>query len=332
MITVYTPAGDRLREGGPEDLAPAAVWVDLLEPTAEEERSVEDLFGIDVPTREEMQEIEASSRLYAVEGAVYATTPLVTDSDSARPQTSAVTFILTRQRVITVRYATPQAFATYAARMTRNRAQVAAADAVLAGLLEALIDRLADVLERVGADLDALSHRVFHPPEPQPGGLRRLIAGRAGEAPDFQEILRAVGRQGDLASRLRDSLLGLGRMLPYLTSAGEPLIRREMRQRFKTMAVDIRSLNDHASFLAGKVAFLLDATLGMISIQQNNIIKIFSVVAVIFLPPTLIASIYGMNFAFMPELDEPWGYPMALALMLASAIVPYLYFKRRGWL
>lgn len=318
MITVYTPANERLESGGAETLSAATVWVDLLEPTPEEEKTIERVLGIGLPTREEMQEIEASSRLYKEDGAVFVTAPVVTNADSQDPRSTAITFILTPRCTVTVRYGNPQSFTTFANRAVRQRGVALTAEAVMLGLLETIIDRLADVLERIGFDLDAVSHQIFRT--------------APSERPDFNEVLRAIGRHGDLTSKVRDSLLGIGRIATFLGQEGQDMPRKEGRQRLKTLGMDIRSLTEHAAFLSGKINFLQDATLGMISIQQNNTIKIFSVVAVIFLPPTLIASIYGMNFQLMPELGWPWGYPLALVLMVVSAVMPYLYFKRRGWL
>jgi magnesium transporter len=297
-----------------------AVWLDLVAPTREEERHVETLLGVGVPTREEMQEIEVSSRLYEENGALYMTATVLCKAESEHPETTAVSFILAGDRLVTVRYAEPQPFALFSARCQRAPVVHKRGDAVLAGLLDALIDRIADVLEHIGLEVDDVSHEVFeHTAKPGRG--------------DFQSILRRLGRRGDLTSKVRESLVGVGRLLMFLTQAGTAQkIAKDLRDRLRTMSRDVRSLTDHASFLSSKINFLLDATLGMINIEQNAIIKIFSVVAVVFLPPTLIASVYGMNFAFMPELHWAFGYPLALLLMLASALTPYLYFKRRGWL
>jgi magnesium transporter len=303
-------------------LPPEAVWLDLVAPTVAEERLVETLLGVEVPTREEMQEIEVSSRLYEENGALYMTATVVSRADTEHPEASAISFILAGDRLVTVRYADPQPFGLFASRCQRSPGTYPRGDAVLAGLLDALIDRIADVLEHIGLEVDALSHEVFeHPATPRRGG-------------DFQDILRRLGRRGDLTSKVRESLVGVGRLLMFLGQIGTPNTKaaKDLRNRLRTMTRDVRSLTEHASFLSGKINFLLDATLGMINIEQNAIIKIFSVVAVVFLPPTLIASVYGMNFAFMPELASPFGYPLALALMLGSAIAPLLYFKRRGWL
>lgn len=309
-------------EVAPDAPLPAeAVWLDLIAPTLEEERLVEALLEVELPTREEMQEIEVSSRLYEENGVLYMTATVLSKAQSERPETTAVSFILAGDRLVTVRYAEPQPFALYSARCQRAPGAHTRGNAVLAGLLDALIDRIADVLEHIGLEVDGISHEIFeHSTKPSGGD-------------DFQDILRRLGRRGDLTSKVRESLVGIGRVLMFLSQASAAQkIAKDLRDRLRTMSRDVRSLTDHASFLAGKINFLLDATLGMINIEQNAIIKIFSVVAVVFLPPTLIASIYGMNFEHMPELDWTFGYPMALLLMLGSAITPYLYFKRRGWL
>jgi magnesium transporter len=303
-------------------LPAAAVWLDLVAPTPEEEHRVEALLGVGVPTREEMQEIEVSSRLYEENGALYMTATVVAKAETEHPEASAISFILAGDRLVTVRYAEPQSFPLFTARCQRSPGAYTRGDAVLAGLLDALIDRIADVLEHIGLEVDGISHQVFeHPAAPRKGG-------------DFQGILRSLGRRGDLTSKVRESLVGIGRLLMFFGEAGTPngKTAKDLRNRVRTMSRDVRSLTEHASFLSGKINFLLDATLGMINIEQNAIIKIFSVVAVVFLPPTLIASIYGMNFDFMPELDWQLGYPLAIALMLGSALAPYLFFKRRGWL
>jgi magnesium transporter len=325
MLNVFVtdPRGCLVKVGvAPDAPLPAeAVWIDLVSPIPDEERQVEALLGVEVPTREEMQEIEVSSRLYEEDGALYMTAPVIAKADTEHPEASAVSFILAGSRLVTVRYTEPQPFALFSARCQRAPATYTRGDAVLAGLLDALIDRIADVLEHIGLEVDDISHEVFeHSAKPRRGG-------------DFQDILRRLGRRGDLTSKVRESLVGVGRVLMFLTQAGmAQKIGKELRNRLRTMSRDVRSLTDHASFLSSKINFLLDATLGMINIEQNAIIKIFSVVAVVFLPPTLIASIYGMNFHHLPELDWTLGYPLALLLMLASAITPYLYFKRRGWL
>lgn len=298
------------------------VWFDLIRPEPGEEQMLEQRLGLDVPTREEMEEIEASSRLYYEKGAPFMTAILPAQTEGDDPEMAPVTFVLAGDRLITVRYHEPRAFATFAARARKSALGSTDGESVLVALLETTVDRLADILERAGADIDALSRRVFRAGRARPGG-----------GGDLRGVLEDIGRKGDLTSNIRDSLVTLERLLGFLThAAGQRSTSKDLRARIKTLARDARSLTDHSSFLSQKITFLLDATLGMINIEQNSIIKIFSVAAVVFLPPTLIASIYGMNFEVMPELDWPFGYPLALGVMVISAVLPYLLFKRRGWL
>ncbi|MGF1659830.1 MAG: magnesium/cobalt transporter CorA [Rubrimonas sp.] len=309
-----------------EDASPAdegVVWLDLMAPTREEETRVEDALGVDAPTREEMEEIEASSRLYQEDGALVMTVLLPARGDSDDPEMAPVSFVLASGRLITVRYHAPQAFETFPRRAEKSAPGCGTAEGVLMALLEAVVDRLADILERTALDIDALSHKVFG------AGAERAAVG----ADALRDVLKGIGRQGDKLSDIRNSLMTLERAIGFLGQwMAANHIDKDLRARQKTLARDARSLSDHASFLSQKVQFLLDATLGLINIEQNQIIKIFSVVAVAFLPPTLIASIYGMNFEIMPELGWPFGYPMALGLMIVSAVAPMLYFRRRGWL
>jgi magnesium transporter len=323
MLNCFVPGNqglDRL-DPPPADIPEACVWVDLLEPTLTEERAVERLLAIDVPSREEMREIETSSRLYEENGTLYMTTTVVTKIDTDRPETAAVTFILTSSRLITNRYVDPLPFRRFIAYAERHPAAATTAPGILAGLLESIIERTADVLERVGLGLDDLSASVFAAQSKVPT-----------QAHNLRGVMERIGRDGDLTSKARESLVTLARQLTFIQQSSAVQMPDDLRSRYKSMSRDVLALADHASFLANKSSFMLQATLGLINIEQNNIIKIFSVAAVAFLPPTLVASIYGMNFHFMPELDWPYGYPLALLIMLASAVLPYYFFRRRGWL
>jgi magnesium transporter len=235
---------------------------------------------------------------------------------------SPVTFILAGSRLITVRYAEPRGIKVYVSRVQKRDAPCASGPAVLVGLLEAIIDREADRVERTQAEVDQLSQSIF--------GVK---GGERTRSLRFDVSIRAIGREGDLTSRSRESLLTLGRLLTYLghvmTERGDD---KALRARVKTAQRDVQSLADHIGYLSAKITFLLDATLGMINNEQNSIIKIFSVLAVALMPPTLVGTVYGMNFQHMPELGWTFGYPMALALMVISAVIPWLYFKRKGWL
>jgi magnesium transporter len=298
-----------------------AVWVDLLEPTVEEEKLVESIWRVDVPTREEMKEIETSNRLYEDNGALYMTTTVAAQLDTDRPVSMAVTFILAGNRLVTNRYLDTKPFQQFIAYASKHPASCQNAVAILAGLMEAFIERIADVLERVGADLDGVSSNIF---------------ARHGNGTPTSRNLRAlierIGFNGELDSKGRESLVSLGRLLMFVQQSISG-ISAEQRDRFHSISRDVLSLSDHATFLGSKVSFLLEATLGLINVEQNNIIKIFSVAAVLFLPPTLIASIYGMNYHLLPNFPGQYSnFFFSLGLMIASMGVTYWLFKRKGWL
>lgn len=331
MITVYSRINGRVIEqplAAGEPLPAGAVWIDLLRPDDDERGMVAAALGCDLPTREEMREIEASSQVYVEDDAIYLTATVIARADTPHPEQGEVTFVLTPTRVATLRYNEPRSISAFAARTSRQPELLASAEDALLGLLDAVIDRVADVLELVGARIDALSAQVFGD-APEGRVVAKRTSPRSGE---LKEVMRGVGRAGDLTHKVRDSLASLDRLAAFLTTAAADRLSKDQKTQVKILARDLRSLNEHSGFLAHEVNFLLDATLGLINIEQNNIIKMFSVAAVAFLPPTLIASSYGMNFQHMPELDWRWGYPMALAMMALSAAAPLWWFKRRGWL
>ncbi|PWB58897.1 MAG: magnesium transporter [Bradyrhizobiaceae bacterium] len=324
MLSIFVPHGASLArqswEGGP--IPEAAVWFDLVSPMLEEDKAVEQATGIAIPTREEMQEIEVSSRLYVENGARYMTATLMCNSDTATPKTTPVTFILAGHRLVTVRYDEPRPFVLIGNKLARQCPAGITGEMLLLELFDAVIDRAADILERAGAEIERVSHDVF---EPEGRKADRALA--------YRYILKTIGRKGDLTSKIRESLVSIGRVVLFLANDAESLKwQKEMRNQLKTMQRDVQSLSDHATYLGNKITFLLDAMLGLISLEQNNIIKIFSVLAVVLMPPTLIASIYGMNFRHMPELDWPYGYPLALLVMLVAAVLPYFVFKWKRWL
>jgi magnesium transporter len=325
MLWVYVPRGtslDRLPVTTDTDVPESAVWFDLVNPNHLEDKIVERRVGIAVPTREEMQEIEVTSRLYVENGARYMTATLMCQSDTDAPKTTPVTFILSGHRLITVRYDEPRPFMIVGNKLARICSPAVTGESVMMDLLDAVIDRTADILERVGSEVDQVSHDIF---EPEGSGADRTRS--------YNDILRTIGRKGDLASKVRESLVSIGRLLLYLANEADSMRwAKEQRAVLKGMQRDVGSLSDHATYLSNKIQFLLDAMLGMVTIEQNNIIKIFSVAAVALMPPTLIASIYGMNFKRMPELDWEFGYPLALMLMVLAAALPYYFFKWKKWL
>lgn len=302
------------------------VWVDLLSPTPEEDVAVEHHLQVNIPTLEDMQEIESSSRLYRENGTIYMTANIPVGSQNMLAFAEPVTFVLTQKTLLTLRYAAPQSFAVFAENAQRGFDGPLRCERVLLGLLDNVIDRIADSLERMAGDINTLSARVMH-----------VMPAQTPHAPpeklNFHHALQQIARLGDLNSKLRESLVSLGRLESYWENsmAAQTQLDADFRSDLTALAHDIRMLQDHASFLSGKLSFILDATLGMVNIEQNSIIKFFSVAAVVFMPPTLIASVYGMNFQHMPELSSPFAYPAALLAMVVSAIFPYVYFKKKGW-
>jgi len=323
MQIVYEANGKGLKIHDPDtQLTGNCVWIDLLQPTPEEDHFVEQVLAIDVPTRAEMREIEPSNRFYQERGAYFMTASIVYNVEAPVPSTTPLTFILAGDRLVTVRYAEPKAFPLYLQRVEKGDAACTTGAAIMIGLIEAIVHRMADLIERIQDEVDRLAQSVFD-----------LRGGKQTRNRRLDVMLKRIGKAGDITARAEESATSLSRLLHFFVQAtqergDDPRIR----QRIKGAHRDINSLMDHTRFLAGRIGFILDATLGMIATEQNQIIKLFSVMAVILLPPTLVASIYGMNFRHMPELDWVLGYPWALGLMLIAAVVPIIYFRRKGWL
>jgi magnesium transporter len=307
---------------------PDVVWIDLCDPGPEEIAFVERSSGLHVPTLTELSEIESSSRLRAEKGALYLSTPIVFRTPFGEFHTTSVGFVLKSDLLITIRYAEIGAFSAFAEQAAKPAAVHHSSGGAFIGLLEAFVDRMADGLETIGGELDTVSKRLFRTTPPKTAVHLRP----AREDADLKEILRRVGGAGDLTAKIRDTLLGFGRMVPYVSTLGADWLSADVQPRFETLRSDIASLNDYDAHLTNNVQLLLDATLGMINIEQNNIIKVLTIVSVVGVPPTLVASMYGMNFKHMPELDWAWGYPYGLLLIALSAIAPLLWFKLRGWL
>ena len=325
MINAYRFSGEAivLAANQPlETLPDDIVWLDLVHPGREEERYLEALLAIEVPTREDLKDIEPSSRLYTEDGAVFMTASLLWRADTDVPELTDIAFILVNGRLVTIRYAEPKSFNLFISSLQRSAAPCRSGAALLAHLLETIIDRTAEILEGLVARLDSLSLQVFGDKSRSKRRTTRYL----------EERLIDIAGHHRLVGKTRDSLTSLSRVLSFL--AAVPAVKNDPdnKQLCRTISRDIQSLSEHASFVAGNITFLLDASLGLINVEQNAIIKIFSIASVVFLPPTLVASIYGMNFQVMPELSWFWGYPASIAVMVVSAIVPFFIFRWKGWL
>jgi magnesium transporter len=322
MITAYRSKAGRLEvsSAGLEALK-GVVWIDLANPVPEEERALEAAVGLEIPTQDDMQEIEPSSRLYAAQGALYLTAQIIATHDPMAAEIGPVTFMLTPERLITVHYHKPGSFAFFAGWATSHDMGCSSGQMTLVALLETIVDRLADVLEGEARKLDSLTKAIFDAHRP------------SGKSSTLAAVLQRIGRAEDMNGKIVESLSTLQRLLNYLaapvTPEAEALVKPLNKAQLATLTHDVRSLRETAEVQSRKILFQLDATLGVINIRQSDIIKIFSVVAFVFLPPTLIASIYGMNFVHMPELQWRWGYPMAVGLMLLSAVIPWAIFRAK---
>ena len=325
MLRTYGPGCDgRIINAEVEQIPDDAAWIDLEEPTREEEKLVERCVRVNVPTQDEMSEIEPSSRLYEKNGALYMTISALRGVDEQHPTTTPISFVLTDNRLVTVRYATPKPVRTFENHARREPEIVKDGPTALVRLLDAIIDRLADEIENVSTTMEELSQEIFKSNQQE----RRIPVEK------LRTLLTRIGRVQTLLTKIRYSAVTTVRMLSFVGGSnrfrGED--QQEIRNHIVSLTTDVTSLSEHASYLVDSLTFQLDASLGLISIEQNAAMKLFSWAAVVFLPPTLIAGIFGMNFHYMPELNWHYGYPLSLALMLATAVGPYLYFKKRGWI
>jgi magnesium transporter len=326
MITAYRSNGEAIAlslDHQLDTLSADIVWLDLNGPTREEDHYAERLTGIEVPTRQDLKDIEPSSRLYTDAKATYLTGSVVAYAESGMPVLTDIAFVLTDSILVTVRYDDPKAFKLFATAMCRVPGGFRTARETLTKLLETITDRTAEVLEHAELKGDTLLQQIFLTDE----------AAKKRRPPKFLEkLLIEIAHHHRLISKARDSLASLSRVMTFLYSVPAIQSDYEAKELCRSISRDIQSLSEHAAFISGNITFLLDASLGLINVEQNAIIKIFSIASVVFLPPTLVASIYGMNFRYMPELEWASGYPSSIALMIVSAIIPFFFFRWKGWL
>lgn len=322
MLTAYviSAAGpEPLPEGGSLD---AAHWLDLHAPTQAEEHAAEAFLGALVPTREETQEIEFSSRFYVENGIVFMTASVLAGLDAGHPVLTPFTFAVGEQKIVTLRYDDMKAFRQFLSVAPKPESGCGTPAGIFNGLLEAFIGRTADVLEHIAQSVDRINGEIF----------TRKPSARL-QAKRLSVLIGAIGTQGDLASKARESLASLERLAQYAAAMlPDRTLKNGNNARLKLALRDVRSLEDHVNFVLNKITFLLDATLGLVANQQNQVVSVLTVASTILMPPTLIGTIYGMNFQDMPELAWGFGYPLAICIMAISAILPYVYFRRRGWL
>ncbi|WP_417685190.1 magnesium transporter CorA family protein [Roseibium sp.] len=319
MIIAYCSSArglERRELSGDDQIPSTAVWIDLLRPTDEELHSAEALMGAEIPTRAEIASIETSARLYDEPGAIVMTALLPMAVKMVDPELSSMTFVLSAKRLVTVRYGEPQSVAQFVRRLKNDTELDHAGPSMALGLIEQIIDRAADVMEEASRGFDRISVRVFE----------EGISARGKSV--YQEAIREQGRLGLQVAKMHDVCTSLARLLLYLENHGRKVsLSDDQVVACQSYGRDIHSIKEHGDALDNKLSFLLDATVGLVTLEQNQIFKIFSVLGVIFLPPTLIASIYGMNFVNMPELQWQAGFLFSIGLMATSIVLTYVFLR-----
>ena len=305
-------------------LSPDVIWIDLIDASEEEIAFVHNATGLNIPSRSQLSEIESSSRLRLEKNALVLSIPAIYRPPNGPARLVPAGFMLTAERLITVRFDDLASFNDFRKAYETGDAPPRGSVGVLISLLETMVDRLADALEHSSDDLEIISHKIFGD-----GGTQSRSTRKKAEITS-RAVLRRIGRRGDLTSHLRTTLLGIGRAVPFIL-ANAAWIDAEARNHLSGVRHDVDSLSEFEARLSDKVQFLLDATLGFISIDQNDTFKVLTIASIVGIPPTLVASMYGMNFKAMPELDWAYGYPYALTLIFLSAVVPTLWLKLRGW-
>lgn len=323
MITYYAIVNDMLKSQQADPAKPLSppehcIWIDLLSPTLEEEHAIEHALGIELPTQEEMAEIEYSSRFYEEKNALYMTASVVSGISVHNPTTAEVTFILTRNWLVTIRYTKLTAFQALEKESSRQPLLHKTTDIIIASLLDYVVNRIADALEKIQVHLNQLSSTIFS-------------EYNTPQTEDLKRTLKQLGKHNSLLAKLSDSLLSIERTITFCRQGTRDWISETAQRQMKSIVYDINSLSEYQEKMNVEVNFLQDATLGLINIEQNSIIKVFSIAAVLFLPPTLVGTIYGMNLK-IPEESWEYGYPFSLSLMLLSALGCYAWFKIKRWL
>lgn len=322
MINTYSIKENQITLNKEVIIDDSIIWIDMMDMSAEEEKLIEDALKIDVPSAAEVSKIEISNKLYMENEALYATI-CFPNYNKKISHNYSVTFILHKSRLITVRYGDDKdLFNRIISLLNKDNNSYKDGELSFLEMLSLLIERISDILGGVRQNIDHINDTIF--------STHNHNASKAKL--DYLNILKKIGRHGNLLSKTQESLLSFSRALNYFKKS---VVFREKEQylsKLDTMLADLHSLYEHAVFLSNETSFSLNASLGMITIEQSNIVRIVSIVPLVFLPPTLIASIYGMNFHFIPELKYGIGYPLALLAMLISGWLPYKLCKKKKWL
>jgi len=318
MLTTHSLPG----HSGTSPAIPAVPWIDLLDPTSEERASVEGRHGLKLPSREALGGIEASSRISTRNGVLYLSMPTISHMGELEEPASPLGFVLSKDLLVTLRYAELHSFDTVAERCSKGDGIFTSVE-TFAALVDEMVDLNADLIERIAAELDGVSRAIFS----KLGTLDHVTQSNE----ELRRVLIGVGHAGERLSRIRDAILGLQRIVPFVAATEQDWIPHNIRVRLTATHGDLTSLAEYETHLSDKVQFLLDAVLGFINTKQNDIFQVLTVISIVGIPPTLVASIYGMNFKNMPELTWAWGYPYALVVILLSAVLPIAWFKWRRW-
>ena len=301
----------------PEDLRrPDIVWVDMVDPSDEERELVQRAFRLELPEDEEQEDLEESARCYVDEQGLHISSFFL-HKDGEDTSNVTVSFVLNAGRLLTIRSEELAVFRLFRLRARVQPGFVANGQDILLALYGAAVEYDADVLEEIYTELEPISQSVLSREEEMTDQL-------------MAETVAGLACYEDINGKVRLDLMDTRRALSFLLRSRT--LGPDQEANLREVLRDLESLNNHSGFMFDKINFLMDAVMGLINLAQNKIIKIFSIASVVFLPPTLVASIYGMNFQFMPELAQVWGYPVALVLMVISGFAPYWYFRRKGWL
>jgi magnesium transporter len=326
MLTFHSTAAKGKIEVGldAQALPPGVNWVDAMQPNEAEVAFLRRALGVAVPSLESLSEIETSSRLYRRNGHLVVSMPMLVARAGGLAQTTPLGFVLGRDFVLTVRYERMRACDDLLSSDDCESERPASGPGAWIALLERIIDNSADELEKINAELDTLSRAIF---DQGTEGKRSPIRDNM----EMRRVLGAIAGSGYLAAKNDDMLLGVARMLPFVSSEAASYLSAEEQAKIQSLVADVSSLKEYGRAQSERTQFLLDATLGLTNVEQNNIFRVLTVVSVIGIPPTLIASMYGMNFRNMPELGWTYGYEWGLGLILLSALIPVVWFKKRGW-